>query len=81
MSLSPEKKEFFDTYRKENLKRIPLEVTHEMYATIKMNAEYLHLSVNGYIKKVLSKDAEILKEQRARERAAALSEERFSKWG
>lgn len=37
-------------YAKEKLKRIPLDVTKEMYVTIKAAADAANESVNGYIK-------------------------------
>lgn len=64
MPLSAEKKEFFDSYRKEKLKRVPLDVTHEMYASIKENAEEAEMSVNGYIKSLIAEDTATRKIER-----------------
>ncbi len=47
-------------YAKKKLKRIPLDVTKEKYQEIKIAAERVNESVNGYIKKAI--DNRILNE-------------------
>lgn len=47
------KKEYTKQYRKENYKRIPLEVTHEKYEEIKVSAQESGETVNGFIKSAI----------------------------
>ena len=53
MALSDKRKEYLYDYQKDKLKRIPLDVTKEMYAEIKAAADAHGEKVNGYIKKAI----------------------------
>lgn len=53
MALSEKRKASMYKYAKENLKRIPLDVTKEKYNEIKIASEKAGESVNGYIKKAI----------------------------
>ncbi|MDO4301067.1 MAG: hypothetical protein Q4D26_06715 [Clostridia bacterium] len=53
MALSEKRKASMYKYAKENLKRIPLDVTKEKYQEIKNASEKAGESVNGYIKKAI----------------------------
>lgn len=53
MALSEKRKASMYKYAKENLKRIPLDVTKEKYQEIKKASEKAGESVNGYIKKAI----------------------------
>lgn len=48
-----ERRARFERYRKENLKRIPLDVKKSMYEEIKAHAEFAGVPVNRYIKEAL----------------------------
>ena len=48
--------EYTTRYKKENLKRIPLEVSPELYARIKRAADNEDMSVNGFLKKCIEFD-------------------------
>ncbi len=58
MPISEHRREYLNEYRKDNLKRIPLDVTKEKYAEIKSAAESANESVNGYIKKSIDQRIE-----------------------
>lgn len=47
------KRKYIREYTKENIKRIPLEVSKAKYEEIKAEAQRLGESVNGYIKKAI----------------------------
>ena len=49
-----DRKEYFLKYKKDNYKRIPLDVTKEYYEQIKIHAESMNESVNGFIKRAIS---------------------------
>lgn len=53
--MNQERKEYLERYRKENLRRIPLDVTKEMYEDIRSHADRSDRSVNGYIKYAVTK--------------------------
>ncbi len=53
MTLSEKRKASMYKYAKENLKRIPLDVTKDKYQEIKAASERAGESVNGYIKKAI----------------------------
>lgn len=70
MALTDKRKESMYKYARENLKRVPLDVTKEKYDEIKAAAETAGESVNGYIKKAVDlrmmispEDAEMLSEK------------------
>ncbi len=46
-----DKKEYNVEYKKNNIKRIPLDVSKEKYLEIKHHADSLNESVNGFIKR------------------------------
>ena len=50
--------EYNRNYRKEKLKRIPLDVTPEQYKTIKEHTEKTNESVNGFIKRAINETIE-----------------------
>lgn len=51
--MTKERKEYLIKYRKENLKRVPLDIDFEFYDEIQKEAKAEGRSVNGYIKYVL----------------------------
>ena len=53
MAYNPKYNETSYRYKKENLKRIPLDVTKEKFVEIKAAADSVGESVNGYIKKAV----------------------------
>ena len=55
---SEKKKAYNQEYAKQNLKRIPLDVTKEKYQEIKSAADRAGESVNGYIKKAVDQRIE-----------------------
>ena len=52
----PSRNEYTTRYKKENLKRIPLEVSPDLYARIKRAADNESMSVNGFLKKCIEFD-------------------------
>ena len=48
-----DRNEYQKNYRKEKLKRISLEVPKEYYEQIKIHAESMNESVNGFIKRAI----------------------------
>ena len=52
------KKQYDIQYAKENLKRIPLDVSKTVYEAIKTHAEARSESVNGFIKRAISETME-----------------------
>lgn len=58
MALTEKRKESMYKYARENLKRIPLDVTKEKYEEIKAAAEAAGLPVNRYIKKAIDERME-----------------------
>lgn len=53
MSYKEHKREYIAQYKKEKLKRIPLEVTLDKYDEIKQHADSRSESVNGFIKRAI----------------------------
>lgn len=53
MTMSDQRKDYLYKYHKENIKRVPLNVSLEKYEEIKEAATSLGESVNGYIKKAI----------------------------
>ena len=53
-----DKKEYHNTYAKEKLKRIPLDVTKEKYEEIKDHASKHSESINGFIKRAIDETME-----------------------
>lgn len=53
MAYNPKYNESSYKYRKENIKRVPLDITKEKYEEIKSAATASGESVNGYIKKAI----------------------------
>lgn len=51
--MNDQQKEKLKEYKKDNLKRIPLDVTHDFYIRILQHAGLDGRSVNGYIKRSL----------------------------
>lgn len=58
MAITPKRKEYIYQYAKENLKRIPLDVSKSSYEEIKAHAEARSESVNGFIKRAISETME-----------------------
>ncbi|MBR3276092.1 MAG: hypothetical protein IKG08_05735 [Eubacterium sp.] len=56
------KQGYFAEYRKQNLKRVPLDLTKEKYQEVKDAAERSGSSVNGYIKTAIDEKIEREKE-------------------
>ncbi len=52
------KKEYHNTYAKEKIKRIPLDVTKEKYDQIKEYADSHSETVNGFIKRAIDEAME-----------------------
>ena len=52
--MTDERREYLNEYKKENLKRIPLDVHHDFYIRVLQHAAMEGRSVNGYIKRVLA---------------------------
>ncbi len=55
MSWKENKSAYIQKYKKDKLKRIPLEVTFEKYDEIKKHADSHNESVNGFIKRAIDK--------------------------
>ena len=53
-----DRKEYNVKYKKEKIKRIPLDVRKDKYTEIKAAAESVGESVNGYIKKAIDRRIE-----------------------
>ena len=53
--MTAERKEYLKNYQKNELKRVPLDMSHEMYIEVSQHALYYgkKRGVNGYIKKSL----------------------------
>ncbi|SFB86763.1 hypothetical protein [Butyrivibrio sp. YAB3001] len=49
----PNRNEYLNKYKKENYKRIPLDVTTDKYEKIKNHAANRSESVNGFIKRAI----------------------------
>lgn len=52
--MSEASKKYLREYKKNNLKRIPLEVSHDFYIKIQQTAALSQKSVNGFIKDAIS---------------------------
>lgn len=73
MGMPPEREEILKQYKKENLKRIPLNVKKEEYERLIMHAQLSGVSVSRYIKNVVKakmdeEDKEIAKKKEAEEK-------------
>lgn len=68
MGVTEKRKEYLYAYHKENLKRIPLDVSKSVYEEIKAHAETTGTSVNGFIKRAID-------ETMARDKAAQAGSE------
>lgn len=55
MSYKEHKKEYITQYKKDKLKRIPLDVQKEKYDEIKNHADSRNETVNGFIKRAIDK--------------------------
>lgn len=55
MSYKEHKKEYIAQYKKDKLKRIPLDVQKEKYDEIKNHADSRNETVNGFIKRAIDK--------------------------
>lgn len=53
-----DKNEYMKEYRKNKLRRIPLDVTPEQYETLKEHTENTHETVNGFIKRAINETIE-----------------------
>ena len=53
-----DKNGYMKEYRKNKLKRIPLDVTPEQYESIKSHTDATHESVNGFIKRAINETIE-----------------------
>ena len=53
-----DRKEYNKNYKKEKLKRIPLDVTQDHYNDIKSHTEKTHETVNGFIKRAINETIE-----------------------
>lgn len=58
MSYKEHKKEYISQYKKDKLKRIPLDVTKEKAEQIKAHAALHSESVNGFIKRAIDETIE-----------------------
>lgn len=58
MPLTDKRKESMYKYAKEKLKRIPLDVSKLEYETIKLHADTMKESVNGFIKRAIAAQIE-----------------------
>ena len=58
MPYNENKKKYNIQYKKDNFKRIPLEVTKEKYEEIKSHADSRSESVNGFIKRAIDETIE-----------------------
>ena len=47
------RKKYLQEYQKKNYKRIPLDVSPELYGDIKNHSQYNGESVNGFIKRII----------------------------
>lgn len=56
--MDEERKEYLKQYRKDNLKRIALDVRSDVYEKIKLAAEIDNMSVSRYIKALITADLE-----------------------
>lgn len=54
MPVAEDRKKYLSEYRKKNLKRIPLDVSPEMYEDIKRVAKDRGMSVNGWLKIIIA---------------------------
>lgn len=54
MPVAEDRKKYLSEYRKKNLKRIPLDVSPEMYEDIKRVAKDRGMSVNGWLKVIIA---------------------------
>ena len=58
MPMSDQRKDYLYKYAKDNLKRIPLDVTKDKYDQIKAAADTAGESVNGFIKRAIDERLE-----------------------
>ncbi len=63
--MADKKTQYTIKYAKENLKRVPLDVTKEKYDEIKAAADEVGESVNGYIKKAIDDRMELQNSKRS----------------
>lgn len=56
--MSDERREYLKNYQKENLKRIPLDVSYDFYIKIQQTAYLNRKSINGFIKEAIAKAIE-----------------------
>lgn len=54
--MTESRREYLANYKREKVKRVPLDVPPEMYDVIKRTAEENGESVNGYLKRVIRAD-------------------------
>ena len=60
MKYSEQSKEYSIKYAKEKLKRVPLDLTKEKYAELQAAAELTGESVNGFIKRLIDRELDLL---------------------
>ena len=58
MNSKQNRNDYITKYKKENLKRIPLEVSKEKYIEIKNHSEKTNESINGFIKRAIDQALE-----------------------
>lgn len=63
--MADKKTQYTIKYAKDNLKRVPLDVTKEKYDEIKAAADEVGESVNGYIKKAIDDRMELQNSKRS----------------
>ena len=54
----PNRNDYFLKYKKDNYKRVPLDLTIKDYETLKQHTEQTKESVNGFIKRAISETIE-----------------------
>lgn len=58
MAMTEDRKKYLYEYKKEKLKRVPLDLTLDFYNLVKSTAEDNKVSVNGYIKQAIAEKIE-----------------------
>ena len=58
MAVSDNRREYLNTYHKEKLRRIPLDIKKDWYDSIKLAANTAGESINGYIKEAIKQRME-----------------------
>ena len=58
MKMTDERKEYLKEYKKGKLKRVPLEMPHEMYTHVLQHSALQGESVNGFIRRAIQETME-----------------------